>query len=79
MSHIGANGVPLSYGVQENNNPDMGINLPEFIRQPISCAPLNGVYYYAYSLTVFNMIVYFTTRQSSGYCIKVTIKYANRR
>ena len=52
----------------------------DFITQTIECAPsLSGEYYKADSLTVFNMMVSFTTGQPSGDWIKNTIRYSNGR
>ena len=78
-SHIGANGIPLSYVIRENDDPDSNGDYPDFIMKTIGCAPLVGEYYSADRLTVFNMIVSFTTGQPSGDWIKNTIRYADGR
>jgi hypothetical protein len=78
-SHIGANGIPLSYVIRENDDPNPNGEYPDFILKTIGCAPLDGEYYSADRLTVFNMIVSFTTGQPSGDWIKNTIRYADGR
>ena len=76
---IGANGIPLSYVIRENDDPNTTGEFNDFVTQTIECAPLSGEYYKADSLTVFNMIVSFTTGQPSGDWIKSTIRYSNGR
>ena len=78
-SHIGANGIPLSYVIRENEEPDRDCEYPDFINRTIGCAPLAGEYYDADRLTVFNMIISFTTGQPSGDWVKVTIRYSDGR
>jgi hypothetical protein len=78
-SHIGANGVPLSYVIRENKDPDMDTEYPDFINKTIGCAPLTGEYYNADRLAVFNMIISFTTGQPSGDWVKDTIRYSDGR
>jgi hypothetical protein len=78
-SHIGVNGIPLSYVIRENDAPDIGGTFTDFVNETIACAPLNGEYYNADRLSVFNMIVSFTTGQPSGDWIKNTIRSANGR
>lgn len=74
-SHLGANGIPLSYVIRKDDepaaNPD---DYPEFIHRTVACAPLTGEYYNADKLTVFNMIVSFTTGQPSGDWVKDTLR-----
>ena len=65
-SHIGASGVPLSYVICENDQPDTIRNHPDFVTKTVACAPLTGEYYMADRTSVFNMIVSFTTGQPSG-------------
>ena len=76
--HLGASGIPLSYVVRENNNPDTSTNT-DFISRTITRAPLSGEYYDADKLTVFNFIVSFTTGQPSGDWVKSTIRQSNGR
>ena len=38
-SHIGANGVPLSYVIRENEEPDINGEHMEFINKTLACAP----------------------------------------
>ena len=77
--HLGANGIPLSYVVRENDNPDTDTSYPEFINKTIACAPLDGEHFDADKLTVFNYIVSFTTGQPSGDWVKDTLKNSNGR
>lgn len=78
-AHIGANGIPLSYVIREEDAPRNGATYTDFISQTIECAPLRGEYYDADRLTVFNMIVSFTTGQPSGDWIKNTMRYSDGR
>ena len=78
-SHIGSNGIPLSYVIRENEVPDIEGMHPDFVSQTISCAPLTGEYYSADRRTVFNMIVSFTTGQPSRDWIKNTLRYSDGR
>ena len=77
--HLGSSGVPLSYVVRENDNPDITTVHTEFINKTVACAPLNGEYFDADKLTVFNFIVSFTTGQPSGDWVKDSIKHSNGR
>ena len=77
--HLGANGIPLSYVVRENDNPDKITDHGDFIHQTIACAPLNGEHFDADKLTVFNFIISFTTGQPSGDWVKNTMRRANGR
>lgn len=78
-AHLGANGIPLSYVVRENDAPNIGGTFPDFITQTIECAPLTGEFYEADRLSVFNMIVSFTIGQPSGDWIKATLRYSDGR
>ena len=49
---MGMNGVPLSYGVRENDNPDRTGPHADFVDDTIACAPLNGVNFEADRSTV---------------------------
>jgi hypothetical protein len=77
--HVGANGIPLSYVIRENDEPDTTTIHTDFIKQTIACAPLVGEYYNADRLSVFNMITSFTTGQPSGDWVKDTNRYADGR
>lgn len=77
--HLGANGVPLSYVIRENDDPDTETAHADFIRKTTACAPLQGEYYEADRLTVFNFIISFTTGQPSGDWVKNTERYQNGR
>ena len=39
-SHMGANGVPLSYIICDNEEPDINSEHPDFINKTVTCAPL---------------------------------------
>jgi hypothetical protein len=78
-SHLGANGIPLSYVIRKNDEPNLNGEFTDFLTQTIECAPLTGEYYLADRLTVFNMITSFTTGQPSHDWIKSTIRYADGR
>ena len=73
---MGANGIPLSYVIRENEDPDTDGDHPDFVSKTIACAPLKGEYYDADKLAVFNMVVSFTAGEPSGDWIKDTLKYA---
>lgn len=77
--HLGVNGGCLAYVIRENTEPDHGGNFPDFISECVACAPLNGPFYDADKLIVYNMIVSFTTGHASGDWIKKTAKYADGR
>ena len=78
-AHIGANGVPLSYVIRQNDAPDTTGTHTDFISRTIACAPLSGDYYESDRLAVFNLIVSFTTGQPSGDWIKTTLNYSDGR
>ena len=77
-SHIGANGVPLPYMIRENEEPDINGEHPDFINKTVACAPLEGEYYAAYRMSVFNIVVSYTTFQPSSDWIKTTMKHSDR-
>ena len=74
-----ANGVPLVYVIRENDAPDHTTNYPDFVAKTIACAPLNGESFDADKLSVFNLIVSFTTDHPSGDWIKSTLNQLNGR
>lgn len=76
---IGVTGIPLSYVIRENDNPDYDGDHPNFVSKTIACAPLNGEFYLADRQTVFNLIISFTTGQPSGDWIKDTLRYNDGR
>ena len=76
---IGVNGIPLSYVIRDNDEPDTDGQHTNFVSKTVACAPLEGEYYLADRLTVFNLILSFTTGQPSGDWIKNTIKYNDGR
>jgi hypothetical protein len=77
--HLGSSGIPLSYVVRDNDDPDTTTEQPEFINKTVACAPLNGEHFDADKLTVFNFIVSFTTGQPSGDWVKDTVRFSNGR
>ena len=80
QAHLGANGIPLSYIIRENDAPDVaGGPFPDFLAHSVACAPLTGAYYEADKRTVFQMIVSFTTGQPSGDWIKGTLQFQDGR
>jgi len=78
-SHIGLNGVPLSYAIRESDQPDVNGTHADFVSETVACAPLTGEYYMADRTQVFNMLVSFTTGQPSGDWIKSTLKHSDGR
>ena len=66
ISHIKENGVPLSHVSRENEEPDINGEHLDFINKTVDCAPLEGEYYAYYRMSVFDMVVSFTTGQLSG-------------
>jgi hypothetical protein len=79
--HLGANGVPLSYVIRANDDPDTEDiwTQTDFIRETVACAPLSGEFYDADKLTVYNLIISFTTGQPSGDWVKKTEKAQDGR
>ena len=78
-SRIGANGVPLSYVIHENKEPDINGEHRDFINKTVACAPLEGGYYAADRMSIFNIVVSFTTGQPSGEWIKTMMKHSDGR
>ena len=80
QAHLGANGIPLSYVIRENDAPKVnGGPFPDFLAHTVACAPLTGAYYEADKRSVFQMIVSFTTGQASGDWIKATLRHQDGR
>ena len=65
--------------IHENNEPATEEKYDDFITKTIACAPLEGGFYEADCLAVFNSLVSFTTDQPSGDWIKSTLKSHNGR
>ena len=78
-SHLGANGIPLSYVIRKDDPPRLDGNFSDFLSQTIECASLSGEYYMADRVPVFNMIVSFTTGHPSHDCIKSTLRFYDGR
>ena len=73
--HSSANGIPLSYAIIRANNDDPDTDdicwsQTDFIRETVACAPLSGKFFDADKLTVYNLIILFTTGQPSGDWVK---------
>jgi hypothetical protein len=77
--HLGAKGIPLSYVICDKDEPDNETTFTDFISKTIACTPLEGEYYEADRLSVFNFIISFTTGNPSGNWVRNTICYQNRR
>jgi hypothetical protein len=72
--HLGANGILLSYVIHDDKDePDNETMFTDFISKTIACAPLEGEYYEADCLSVFNFIISFTTGNPSGNWVRNTI------
>ena len=78
-AHMGVGGVPLSYVICKADLPEPNAVYPTFVTRMIACTPLTGEYFEANKLTVFNMIMDFTTGQLSGDWVKAMHCYADGR
>lgn len=78
-AHLGSNGIPLAYVIRENEAPNTDGTFTDFITETIECAPLEGEFYLADRLLVFNMLISFTTGLPSGDWIKNTTKHSDGR
>ena len=78
-AHLGSNGIPLAYVIRENEAPNTNATFTDFITETIECAPLNGEFYLADRLVVFNMLISFTTGEPSGDWIKTTTRHSDGR
>ena len=76
---IGMNGVPLSYVVRENDNPDRNGPHADFVEECIACALLNGVGYDSDRSAVHQALVSFTSGQPSENWIKSINQYKDGR
>ena len=63
----------------KNNNPDTSIKFPDLNNKTIELEPMKVEYYYVDLLTIFNTIVYFTTRYPYKDRMQLTTKYVNVR
>jgi len=77
--HFGSAGVPLSYVIRKNDDPDPSANDFKFVARTIACAPLSGTAYEHDSLQVHEMLVNFTTGQASHAWIKAVEKFEDGR
>ena len=78
-SDLGANGIPLSYVIRKDDLPILNGDFSDFLSQTIEYAPLSGEYYMADRVTVFNMLVSFTTGHPSHDWIKSTPRLRDGR
>ena len=76
---MGINGVPLSYVIRENDNPDRVGPHADFVDETIACTPLAGEPYEADRSTVQQYLVSFTTGEMSEEWIKPLLKKKNGR
>lgn len=76
---LGTNGIPLSYIIRKNDDPDPDTPDLNFILKCTKCAPLSGEFYIADQKIVFHMIVNATTGCASADWIKSTLKYSDGR
>ena len=76
---MGMNGVPLSYVVRKNDNPDRTGPHADFVDETIAWAPLNGVNFEADRSTVQQYLVSFTTGEMSEEWIKPLLRKKNGR
>lgn len=77
--HFGSAGVPLSYVIRKNDDPDHSTADMKFVARTIACAPLSGTAYEHDSLQVHEMLVNFTTGQASHAWIKSVAKFEDGR
>lgn len=77
--HFGSAGVPLSYVIRKNDEPDTSTIDMKFVARTIACAPLSGTKYEHDSLQVHEMLVNFTTGHPSHAWIKSVEKYEDGR
>ena len=78
-SHIGENGVPLSYVIRVIEEPDVNGEHPDYINKTLVCAPLEEGYCSSDLMYVFNMVVFFKIGQPSSEWIKTAMKQSDRR
>ena len=74
-AHLGVGGVPLSYIICKADLPVLNATYPDFVTMTIVYTPLAGEYYEADKLTVFNVIIAFTTGKPSGDWVKANHCY----
>lgn len=77
--HFGLAGVPLSYIIRKNDEPDRLSPEMKFVAKTVACAPLSGTAYEHDSLQVHEMLVNFTTGQPSHAWIKTVAKFEDGR
>ena len=75
----GVNGIPLSYVVQELENPTPGREYATFNERMINWALLNGQYYIADTRRVHNLIIGFLQGENTENWIRNIAKYQDGR
>ena len=78
-SLLGMNGIPLSYVIRENDQPDRIGPHANFTEECIACAPLTGVAYDSDRSAVHQALVSFTTGQPSENWIKAINRHKDGR
>ena len=76
---LGIDGVPLSYVIRDNEEPDRVGPFANFNEQCISQAPLSGVAYEADRSSVHQHLISFTTGQPSENWIKPVLRFRDGR
>lgn len=76
---LGVGGVPLSYVIRDNEDPDRAEFFANFNEQCIAQAPLDGVIYEADRSSVHQHLVSFTTGQPSENWIKPMLRFRDGR
>jgi Tfp pilus assembly protein PilO len=77
--HFGSAGVPLSYVIRKNDDPDPSAKGLKFVARTIASAPLSGTAFEHDSLQVHEMLVNFTTGQPSHAWIKSVERFEDGR
>ena len=78
-SLLGMNGIPLSYVIRENDQPDRIGPHANFTEECIACAPLTGVAYDSDRSAFHQALVSFTTGQPSENWIKAINRHKDGR
>ena len=66
----GVNGIPLSYVIRENENPDRTMEYPSFNERAIACAPLSGPNFQADARRVHQLLKSFLQTETAEQWIK---------
>ena len=76
---LGVGGVPLSYVIRDNEEPDKDSTFDNFNEKFISQSPLSGVIYESDRSSVHQHLVSFTTGQPSENWIKPMLRFRDGR